>query len=113
VLLPIYFIATWIGGWLFFVQHQFEETHWDGADEWDMKIAALKGSSFLVMPKVLNWFSCNIALHHIHHLCSRIPNYRLQECLRGIRARNRLTSPHHLAGPEIVRLAYGMKPRGG
>ena len=83
VLLPIYFIATWIGGWLFFVQHQFEETHWDGADEWDMKIAALKGSSFLVMPKVLNWFSCNIALHHIHHLCSRIPNYRLQECLRG------------------------------
>lgn len=83
VLLPIYFVATWIGGWLFFVQHQFEETHWNGADEWDMKIAALKGSSFLVMPKVLNWFSCNIALHHIHHLCSRIPNYRLQECLRG------------------------------
>ena len=83
VLLPIYFIATWIGGWLFFVQHQFEETHWDGADEWDIKIAALKGSSYLVMPKVLNWFSCNIALHHIHHLCSRIPNYRLQECLQA------------------------------
>ena len=81
VLLPVYFVATWIGGWLFFVQHQFEETHWDGADEWDIKIAALKGSSYLVMPKVLNWFSCNIALHHIHHLCSRIPNYRLQECL--------------------------------
>lgn len=83
VLLPIFFIASWIGGWLFFVQHQFEETHWEGADEWDMKIAALKGSSFLIMPPVLNWFSCNIALHHIHHLCSRIPNYRLQECLRG------------------------------
>jgi omega-6 fatty acid desaturase (delta-12 desaturase) len=83
VLLPIYFIAAWIGGWLFFVQHQFEEAHWEGADEWDMKIAALKGSSYLVMPKILNWFSCNIALHHIHHLCSRIPNYRLQECLRA------------------------------
>ena len=83
VLLPVYFVATWIGGWLFFVQHQFEETHWEGADEWDIKIAALKGSSFLVMPPVLNWFSCNIALHHIHHLCSRIPNYRLQECLRA------------------------------
>lgn len=83
VLLPVYFVATWIGGWLFFVQHQFEETHWEGADEWDIKIAALKGSSFLVLPPVLNWFSCNIALHHIHHLCSRIPNYRLQECLRA------------------------------
>jgi acyl-lipid omega-6 desaturase (Delta-12 desaturase) len=83
VLLPIYFVATWIGGWLFFVQHQFEEAHWEGADEWDMKIAALKGSSWLQMPQVLNWFSCNIGFHHIHHLCSRIPNYRLQECLRA------------------------------
>ncbi len=83
VLLPIYFVATWIGGWLFFVQHQFEETYWEGADKWDLKIAALKGSSFLVLPPVLNWLSCNIALHHIHHLCSRIPNYRLQECLRA------------------------------
>ena len=83
VMLPIYFIATWIGGWMFFAHHHFATTHWEGADEWDMKIAARKGSSFLVMPPVLNWFSCNIALHHIHHLCSRIPNYRLQECLKG------------------------------
>jgi acyl-lipid omega-6 desaturase (Delta-12 desaturase) len=83
VLLPLYLVATWIGGWLFYVQHQFEETLWEKADEWDMKIAALKGSSFLILPKVLNWFSCNIALHHIHHLCSRIPSYRLQECLRA------------------------------
>ncbi len=83
VLLPIYFVATWIGGWLFYVQHQFEETHWDVSDEWDMKVAALKGSSFLILPPILNWFSCNIALHHIHHLCSRIPNYRLHECLHA------------------------------
>ena len=83
VLLPIYLVATWIGGWLFFVQHQFEEAHWEGADEWDMKIAALKGSSYLVMPKFMNWFSCNIGIHHIHHLCSKIPNYRLRECLDG------------------------------
>jgi acyl-lipid omega-6 desaturase (Delta-12 desaturase) len=83
VLLPIYLVATWIGGWLFFVQHQFEEAHWEGADEWDMKIAALKGSSYLVMPKIMNWFSCNIGIHHIHHLCSKIPNYRLRECLDG------------------------------
>ena len=83
IYLPTSVIAATIGVWLFYVQHQFEETHWEYADEWDMKIAALKGSSFLVMPPVLNWFSCNIALHHIHHLCSRIPNYRLQECLKG------------------------------
>jgi acyl-lipid omega-6 desaturase (Delta-12 desaturase) len=83
VLLPIYLVATWIGGWLFFVQHQFEEAHWEGADEWDMKIAALKGSSYLVMPKIMNWFTCNIGIHHIHHLCSKIPNYRLRECLDG------------------------------
>jgi acyl-lipid omega-6 desaturase (Delta-12 desaturase) len=83
VILPTILVATWIGGWLFYVQHQFEEAHWDNADEWDMKIAALKGSSYLVMPQILNWLTCNIALHHIHHLCSRIPNYRLQECLRA------------------------------
>ena len=81
VLLPIYLVATWIGGWLFFVQHQFEKAYWEGSDEWDMKIAALKGSSYLVMPKIMNWFTCNIAIHHIHHLCSKIPNYRLRECL--------------------------------
>lgn len=81
VALPIVFVAAWIGGWLFFVQHQFEETLWEGADEWDAKIAALKGSSHLLMPAVLNWFSCDIGVHHIHHLSSKIPNYRLQECL--------------------------------
>ena len=66
---------------MFFVQHQFEETLWEGADEWDAKIAALKGSSHLLMPPVLNWFTCDIGVHHIHHLSSKIPNYRLQECL--------------------------------
>lgn len=81
VALPIVLVAAWIGGWLFFVQHQFEETLWEGADEWDAKIAALKGSSHLLMPAILNWFSCDIGVHHIHHLSSKIPNYRLQECL--------------------------------
>ncbi len=93
VLLPIYLIATWIGGWLFFVQHQFEEAHWEGADEWDMKIAALKGSSYLKMPGFMNWFSCNIGIHHIHHLCSKIPNYRLRECLDGSKELQTM-SPH-------------------
>jgi acyl-lipid omega-6 desaturase (Delta-12 desaturase) len=81
VTLPSVLIATWIGGWLFFVQHQFEETLWEGADKWDVKIAALKGSSHLQLPAVLNWMTCDIGLHHIHHLSSRIPNYRLRACM--------------------------------
>jgi acyl-lipid omega-6 desaturase (Delta-12 desaturase) len=81
IVLPVVLIAAWIGGWLFFVQHQFEETLWDGADEWDVKIAALLGSSHLQLPAILNWMSCDIGLHHIHHLSSRIPNYRLRECM--------------------------------
>jgi acyl-lipid omega-6 desaturase (Delta-12 desaturase) len=83
VLLPLYFVATWIGGWLFYVQHQFEDAHWETGNSWDMKIAAIKGSSYLVMPAVLNWFTCDIGIHHIHHLCSHIPNYRLRECLNA------------------------------
>jgi acyl-lipid omega-6 desaturase (Delta-12 desaturase) len=81
VVIPSALIGSWIGGWLFFVQHQFEETLWDGADSWDVKIAALKGSSHLQLPTVLNWLTCDIGLHHIHHLSSRIPNYRLRACM--------------------------------
>jgi acyl-lipid omega-6 desaturase (Delta-12 desaturase) len=81
VVLPAVLVGAWIGGWLFFVQHQFEETLWEGADKWDVKIAALKGSSHLQMPAFLNWFTCDIGLHHIHHLSSRIPNYRLRACM--------------------------------
>jgi acyl-lipid omega-6 desaturase (Delta-12 desaturase) len=83
IALPIILVATWVGGFLFFVQHQFEETLWEGADEWDVKIAALKGSSHLQLPAFLNWLTCDIGLHHIHHLCSRIPNYRLRDCMKS------------------------------
>lgn len=83
VVLPIVHIASAVGGWLFFVQHQFEETHWDKAEGWDFQVAALLGSSFYDLPKVLNWFTGNIGLHHIHHLNSMIPNYRLQDCLNA------------------------------
>jgi omega-6 fatty acid desaturase (delta-12 desaturase) len=79
--LPVVVIAACIGSFLFIVQHQFEETSWDDAESWDAKIAALKGSSHLQMPAILNWLTCDIGLHHIHHLSSRIPNYRLRECL--------------------------------
>lgn len=91
---PIVHIASAAGGWLFFVQHQFEETRWDKAGEWDFQVAALLGSSFYDLPRLLNWFTGNIGLHHIHHLNSMIPNYRLQACLKAspeLRDLNRLT----------------------
>ena len=83
VVWPMVHLASAAGGWLFFVQHQFEETRWDHAGEWDFQVAALLGSSFYDLPKVLNWFTGNIGLHHIHHLNSMIPNYRLQDCLNA------------------------------
>jgi acyl-lipid omega-6 desaturase (Delta-12 desaturase) len=81
VVVPTAVVGAWIGGFLFFVQHQFEETVWEGADSWDVKVAAIKGSSHLQLPAVLNWLTCDIGLHHIHHLLSRIPNYRLRDCM--------------------------------
>jgi omega-6 fatty acid desaturase (delta-12 desaturase) len=76
-------VASWVGAWLFFVQHQFEHTRWDEASSWDFQLHALEGSSYYVLPRALQWFTGNVGLHHIHHLNSRIPNYRLQECLDG------------------------------
>lgn len=78
---PIVVCTAWIGGWLFFIQHQFEDAHWDYGHNWDYHEAAVLGSSYYVLPKILQWFTGNIGLHHIHHLCAKIPNYRLQECL--------------------------------
>ncbi len=80
---PAITVASWIGGWLFYVQHQYEDTVWESPDAWDFHEAALGGSSYYVLPKVLQWLTGNVGLHHIHHLNSRIPNYRLQECLDG------------------------------
>jgi omega-6 fatty acid desaturase (delta-12 desaturase) len=68
--------------WLFYVQHQFEETFWDDNRHWTMHDAALHGSSHYDLPLLLRWFSANIGIHHVHHLCSRIPYYRLPSVLR-------------------------------
>ncbi|MCC6905004.1 MAG: fatty acid desaturase [Anaerolineae bacterium] len=78
--LPVIGFASIMGVWLFYVQHQFEGTYWEHNAKWDYVTAALKGSSFYKLPKVLQWFSGNIGLHHIHHLSPRIPNYYLQKC---------------------------------
>jgi omega-6 fatty acid desaturase (delta-12 desaturase) len=80
--LPVALLAASIGLWLFYVQHQFEATTWHPDEEWDMHHAALHGSSHYDLPGVLRWFTANIGIHHIHHLASRIPYYRLPEVLR-------------------------------
>jgi omega-6 fatty acid desaturase (delta-12 desaturase) len=83
VLLPIIAIAASIGVWLFYVQHQFEGTTWEGAADWSQPEAALHGSSYYDLPPPLLWFSGNIGVHHVHHLSSGIPLYRLPEVLRN------------------------------
>jgi len=78
--LPIMVIGGAAGVWLFYVQHQFEGIRWERHEKWDYVAAALQGSSFYKLPKVLQWFSGNIGFHHIHHLSPRIPNYNLEKC---------------------------------
>jgi omega-6 fatty acid desaturase (delta-12 desaturase) len=76
-------LVVWVGAgtagvWLFYVQHQFEDVYWENTDSWTYADAALRGSSYLKLPKVLQFFTGNIGLHHVHHLNARIPNYNLQ-----------------------------------
>ena len=76
----ILIVGGGLGVWLFYVQHQFEGVYWERGEDWDYTKAALQGSSFYKLPKILQWFSGNIGFHHIHHLSSRIPNYNLERC---------------------------------
>jgi acyl-lipid omega-6 desaturase (Delta-12 desaturase) len=80
VWLPVMVIASSVGTWLFYVQHQFERTYWEHTPQWDYTLAAMHGSSYYQLPRVLQWFTGNIGFHHIHHLSPRIPNYNLQRC---------------------------------
>ena len=92
--LPIVVLASTAGVWLFYVQHQFEHTHWESDGRWSFHEAALHGSSHLELPAVLRWFTANIGVHHVHHLVSRVPFYRLSEVLRDhpqLAQANRLT----------------------
>lgn len=79
--MPIMLIGGAGGVWLFYIQHQFDPSYWARTEEWESMEAALQGSSYYKLPKVLQWISGNIGLHHVHHLRPRIPNYNLQECL--------------------------------
>lgn len=102
---PVVLLAASAGVWLFYVQHQFEETAWDRDRRWSLHEGALHGSSHYELPGVLRWLTANIGVHHVHHLSSRIPSYRLPEVLRAhpeLRMVNRLTLAQSL---RCVRLA--------
>ena len=86
VQLPVMIVASIIGVWLFAVQHRFEDSHWARQERWSFSGASLQGSSFLKLPRILQWFTGNIGFHNVHHLAPRIPNYRLERCYRDVGA---------------------------
>ena len=80
---PIILMAATIGVWLFYVQHQFEETRWDRRIDWEFVPAALRGSSFYDLPQPLQWCPATVGIHHVHHVSSRVPFYRLPQVLKA------------------------------
>jgi omega-6 fatty acid desaturase (delta-12 desaturase) len=109
---PIMLLAASIGVWLFYIQHQFEETFWAGAAAWTLPDAALHGSSHYDLTLVLRWFTANIGVHHVHHMCSRIPYYRLAGVLRDHPELNdvgRITLPQSV---RCIRFALWDEERG-
>jgi omega-6 fatty acid desaturase (delta-12 desaturase) len=98
-------LAAIAGVWLFYVQHQFEQTVWEREEGWALHDAALYGSSHYDLPGWLRWLTANIGIHHVHHLCSRIPYYRLSRVLRDhpeLRAVGRITLPESLRCVRLV-----------
>lgn len=92
--LPIVVGTAIIGGWLFFIQHQFEDAHWEKKENWSYQEAAVMGSSYYDLPQPFQWLTGNIGLHHIHHLNAKIPNYHLQKCMNEnleLKTINRIT----------------------
>ena len=105
VQLPITLMAATAGVWLFYVQHQFDETHWSKAPDWNFQHAALHGSSHYDLPAVLRWFTGNIGIHHVHHLSSKVPFYRLPQVLKDhpeLHDIGRITFLDSLRGVKLV-----------
>ena len=105
VQLPVMLLAASIGVWLFYVQHQFENVVWARDENWVVSDAALSGSSHYDLPAVLRWFTANIGVHHVHHLCSRIPYYRLRHVLRDhpqLKSLGRVTLGQSLRSVNLV-----------
>jgi omega-6 fatty acid desaturase (delta-12 desaturase) len=94
VYLPVILMAGAMGIWLFYVQHTFEQAYWSRREDWNADRAAVAGSSYYDLPRVLHWFTGNIGYHHLHHLAPRIPNYRLRDAFSSspmLQAAPRLT----------------------
>ncbi len=91
VQIPITLVSGALGIWLFYVQHQFEDTYWREHPEWDFHRAGIEGSSYYDLPRVLHWFTGNIGYHHVHHLASRIPNYHLARCFKEVPELHKVT----------------------
>ena len=102
--LPIMLLAASVGVWLFYVQHQFEDTEWAPDSPWNLQEAALHGSSYYDLPGVLRWFTANIGVHHVHHLCSRIPSIDCHWCCAITRS---LASRPTYLNPEFQVCAAG------
>lgn len=102
---PVILIAATVGVWLFYIQHQFEDTHWAEKPDWNHQEAALHGSSHYDLPPLLRWFTGNIGIHHVHHLSSKVPFYRLPQVLEDIpelRETGRITFLESLACIKLV-----------
>ncbi len=105
VQLPITLMAATAGVWLFYVQHQFDDTHWSKGEDWSFQHAALHGSSHYDLPPVLRWFTGNIGIHHVHHLSSRVPFYTLPQVLKDhpeLHDIGRITFLQSLRGVKLV-----------
>jgi acyl-lipid omega-6 desaturase (Delta-12 desaturase) len=112
VFAPTMICYVTIGVWLFYVQHQFERTYWRADRDWDHREAALRGSSYLALPRPLQWLTGNIGIHHVHHLCPAIPNYRLADCLRDHPALARISRVGVAEGLRMLQLALWDEERG-
>ena len=102
--LPLMALTASLGVWMFYVQHQFEPTYWEHDEGWSYDAAALEGSSHYELPRLLQWLTGNIGLHHVHHLNARIPNYRLQRVLDEV-PELQTVDPHHPLAEHPLRLA--------
>lgn len=102
---PVIFLSSSAGVWLFYVQHQFEHTYWRKETDWDFSEASVMASSYYDLPQPLRWLTGDIGIHHIHHLSSRIPNYRLADCLAAIPAMQTLNRISIRESLSTIRLA--------
>ena len=110
--LPILVLAASIGVWLFYVQHQFDGAFWARNEDWSLQEASLKGSSHLQLPPGLRWFAANIGVHHVHHVGSKIPYYRLPQVLRDHPELDGMSRVGFLESFKAVRLALWDEARG-